>query len=296
MIVVITGCSTGFGRSLVSAFLREGWTVVATLRNLESRRGQFAEEQSKFGARLHLVELDVNAVEQRQALKRYLLEHLDGRLDCLVNNAGRGFFGPLADFSEAQIREQMETNFFSMAMMIREFLPLLMGSRGRMINLSSVMGYAGMGFSSLYNASKFAVEGLTESLYYELRPHGVQVGLVEPGAFRTDFGAHIAWAEPTGHSPFQEPMRRFIGMRNFLASRSKVPSPQIVVESIVRIARCKRLPLRTRVGTDARATFWAKRLLPERFYLWMSARVIEKLMVKGESQMRKVGHAPISSL
>src|SRR5437868_4806455 len=193
--VLITGTSTGFGHALVPRFLNVGWTVLATMRNAESRQDLYKDEAAKTADRLFIINLDVAAAEDRAAVAQFIDNRFDGRLDCLVNNAGFGLFGALEDVSEAQIRNQMEVNFFGLVLLTRQLLPHLRRARGRIINVSSVLGYTGMPLSALYAASKFAVEGLSESLDYELRPHGVQVAIVEPGGFRTGFRSNLAYGE-----------------------------------------------------------------------------------------------------
>jgi NAD(P)-dependent dehydrogenase (short-subunit alcohol dehydrogenase family) len=262
--VLITGCSSGFGRELVPAFLERGWTVIATLRGLRERAPLFAAEQAKHPGRLVLLELDVTSAAQRAAIVGELGTYFGGKLDLLVNNAGYGLFGALEDLSEAQLRDQMEVNFFGLSLLIRELLPALRRSRGRIINLSSVMGYSALPLSSAYCASKYAVEGLSESLYYELGPQGIQVALVEPGRHRTSFGAKLVWGEGShrDESPYALQSRNYRRLRERLSSGREVPSTN-VIRAVLRLAGARRMPLRTRCGRDAAAMALLKRILSD---------------------------------
>jgi NAD(P)-dependent dehydrogenase (short-subunit alcohol dehydrogenase family) len=180
---LITGCSSGFGRILSEAALARGDNVIVTARNPESVQAL----ADRYPDRAYAVALDVTrlgdaAAAVAQAEARF------GRLDVLVNNAGFGFIGAVEESEAYEYRPMFETNLFGLIETTRAALPALRRSAGgRIVNFSSVGGITGrMGFG-LYNASKFAVEGLSEALAEEVAPFGVKVLIVEPGAFRTDF-------------------------------------------------------------------------------------------------------------
>lgn len=253
--VLITGCSSGFGILMVQQFLADGWHVTGTTRS----PGNIGIENE----RLHVMPCDIASAEGRAlVLNRF---SAGSRLDCLINNAGYGQVGPLEALSEAQIRQQMEVNFFAPVLLIRDLLPVLRENNGRIINISSVLGIVGMPMQSLYCASKFAIEGLTESLYYELSVHGVQVCLVEPGGFRTKFGDNMKWpAETTmGNQKYQKQME---GYRARLKQRGAKPGndPLRVAKVVAGLARSPSMPLRVRVGDDTRAIYYLRRALPQR--------------------------------
>lgn len=276
--VLITGTSTGFGRELVPRFLAAGWTVLATMRNADQRQALFKDEAAKAADRLFIINLDIANKEDRAAAARLIDSRFDGRLDCLVNNAGFGLFGALEDISEAQLRDQMEVNFFGLALLTQTLLPALRRARGRIINVSSVLGYTGMPLSSLYSASKFAVEGLSESLYYELRPHGVQVALVEPGAFRTGFRHNMAYGDNT----FDESSAyaaQSAAFKRYREARQTGPGNPLdpVLDAVMKLAAAKTMPLRVRCGKDAKAGYAAKRLLPEGLHRIVLAKVFDKI-------------------
>jgi NAD(P)-dependent dehydrogenase (short-subunit alcohol dehydrogenase family) len=250
--VLVTGCSSGFGLGLAKAFREEGWEVIAGLRDPAHA------PQGLDGARI--VALDL-ADEAQVAAAADGIE----RLECLVNNAGYALTGPFASYSTEEMRRQMAVNVLGPALLTQRLLPALRAARGRVINVSSLAGEAGMPMNALYCAAKHAVEGLSEALRHELAPHGVQVALVEPGGFRTSFGRNMQWGSrpiaPGGIEARQLAAYRAMRER-LLAAAGRDPAP--VVEAIVALARAPVMPLRTRVGADARLLHRLKRWLPER--------------------------------
>jgi NAD(P)-dependent dehydrogenase (short-subunit alcohol dehydrogenase family) len=180
---LITGCSTGLGRTLAEATLKEGHRVVATARRIEALEGIGAAAPDRFLA----VGLDVTDPAACHRAVRATVDHF-GRLDVLVNNAGYGMVGALEESPSGEIRRLFETNVFGLVEMTKAALPVLRAQRsGWIINLSSIAGLAATPGFGPYNATKFAVEGLSEALAGEVRPLGIRVLLVEPGPFRTDF-------------------------------------------------------------------------------------------------------------
>ncbi len=281
--VLITGTSTGFGRMLVPEFLRQGWTVIATLRNAEQRADFFKNEMDSAPDRLFLFSLDVTDEKDREAAAEFIDEHFEGKLDCLINNAGYGLFGAAEDLSEEQIREQLEVNFFGLVFLTQKLLPQIRRAQGRIINLSSVLGYTAMPLASMYCASKFAVEGFSEGLYHELKPHGVQVALVEPGAFRTSFADKQAWGEHSfdKDSPYKKQTEAYSRYREQRASGEGV-SPVPVITAVMRLAEAKKMPLRVRCGKDAKGVYAVKRLLPERLQTAVFSKVYGRLFSSKE--------------
>jgi NAD(P)-dependent dehydrogenase (short-subunit alcohol dehydrogenase family) len=181
---LITGCSTGFGREFVRAALAHGFRVAATARD-PSRIADLVAGRD--GQAISLA-LDVTDGDQ---IKRAVAEteRAFGRIDALVNNAGYGYMAAVEEGEEEGVRAQFETNFFGLVATIRAVLPGMRARRhGAIVNISSVGGLRGSAGGGYYCASKFAVEGLSESLAQEVEPLGVHVMLVEPGPFRTDWG------------------------------------------------------------------------------------------------------------
>ena len=180
---LITGCSTGFGRVFAEAALKEGHAVVATARKVESLEGLSAAAPERFLA----LSLDVtDAAACHRGVEAAVAKF--GRLDVLVNNAGYGMVGALEESSGGEIRRLFETNVFGLIEMTKAALPRMRAQKsGWIVNLSSIAGLVATPGFGAYNATKFAVEGLSEALAGELRPFGIRVLVVEPGPFRTDF-------------------------------------------------------------------------------------------------------------
>jgi len=180
---LVTGCSTGFGREFVRAGLAHGFRVAATARH----RDAIADlVKGREGEALAL-KLDVTDPADI-ALAVAAVEREFGRIDVLVNNAGYGYAAAVEEGEDEAIRAQFETNFFGLAAMIRAVLPGMRARRrGAIVNVSSVGGLRGGAGAGYYCASKFAVNGLSESLAAEVEPLGVHVMIVEPGPFRTDW-------------------------------------------------------------------------------------------------------------
>lgn len=178
--VLITGASSGLGRATAQRFLDEGWNVVATMRSLQNNPFETSD-------RLMVTPLDVTdsksiATAIDAAIERFV------NIDVLVNNAGFGAFGPLESSSMDTIRRQMDVNVFGVLETTKAVLPLFRErGAGVIINVSSTSGRTTFPFGVLYHASKYAIEGATEALQYELAPLGVRVKLVEPGSINTDF-------------------------------------------------------------------------------------------------------------
>lgn len=180
---LITGCSSGFGRELVRATLAHGFRVAATARN----PAKLAELVAGHGDQGRALTLDVTRPEQiLHAVKE--AERTFGRIDVLVNNAGYGYLAAVEEGDEKDIRAVFETNFFGLAAMVRAVLPGMRARHsGTIVNVASVGGIIGFAGSGYYAATKFAVEGLSESLAQEVEPLGIHVILIEPGPFRTDW-------------------------------------------------------------------------------------------------------------
>ena len=184
----ITGCSTGFGRNLAQEALEKGHKVAVTARKISDVK----DLADKYPDTAHAITLDVTKPEQVTAAVKEAVDKF-GRIDVLVNNAGIGYFGAIEESEEEEVRRMFEINFFGLAAVTKEVLPVLRKQRsGHIINISSVGGsvaFPGIGF---YNASKFAVTGYSEALAKELAPLGIHVTVIAPSGFRTDWAGRSA--------------------------------------------------------------------------------------------------------
>lgn len=196
----ITGCSTGFGRELAKLILSRGWNAVITARKLE----QVKEIAEGYAATALVLTLDVTNKEQ-VATAITKAEQTFGGIDVLVNNAGYGYFTSIEEGEEDKIRAQFDTNVFGLVNMIQAVLPGMRKQRsGTIINFSSIGGLVGFTATGFYHATKFAVEGLSESLAKEVASLGIKVLLVEPGPFRTDWAGRSTSRTPVTIADYEE--------------------------------------------------------------------------------------------
>jgi NAD(P)-dependent dehydrogenase (short-subunit alcohol dehydrogenase family) len=183
LVWLITGTSQGFGRELVHAALKRGDLVVATSRQPDKVTAAFKDA----GDRLLAVAMDLNDATQISGVVQKAIDRF-GHIDVLVNNAGYGIIGAVEEASDAEVARVHELNVFGLLRVTRAVLPHFRKRRsGHVVNLSSIGGLVGLPGFGIYNATKFAVEGLSEALATEVAPLGIGVTIVEPGPFRTDF-------------------------------------------------------------------------------------------------------------
>ncbi|PWJ40809.1 SDR family oxidoreductase [Sediminitomix flava] len=179
--VLITGSSSGFGKLAAKTFQREGWNVIATMRSPE-KENELNQLENVLVSRLDVTNQESVTQAVNEGIEKF------GKIDVLVNNAGYGGHSFLEQFSEEQIYDMFETNVFGVMRVCREVLPHMRKQKsGTVINITSMAGYMGLTLTSTYSASKWAVEGLTESMAMEYRPFGIQVKAIAPGAFGTNF-------------------------------------------------------------------------------------------------------------
>ncbi|AYL97916.1 SDR family NAD(P)-dependent oxidoreductase [Mucilaginibacter celer] len=186
--IFITGASRGFGKIWAEAFLKRGDKVVATARDISTLN----DLTKQYGDSILALQLDVNDRDADFAAIQQAKAHF-GSIDVLINNAGYGLFGSVEETSEKEARDQMETNFFGLLWLTQAAIPVMREQgQGHIIQVSSVLGLVAAPILSIYNASKFAVEGLSETLAAEVKGFGIKVSIVEPNGFSTDWGSASA--------------------------------------------------------------------------------------------------------
>lgn len=224
--VLITGASSGFGKGAALLFKAKGWNVAASMRSPEK-----AESWTR-PAGLFVPQIDVTDSESLRSGVATTVEKFGG-IDVLVNNAGYAIMGPLEGASSDDLRRQFDTNVLGLIQMTKEVLPLMRkAGYGTIINISSMGGRLTFPLLSAYHATKFAVEGLTESLQYELDQHNIRLKLVEPGGSRTNFnGGSMTRAE---HPAYRELVDGFEAMTK--SRVEQLPGPEKVVAAIYRAA------------------------------------------------------------
>jgi NAD(P)-dependent dehydrogenase (short-subunit alcohol dehydrogenase family) len=186
--IFITGASRGFGKIWAEAFLKRGDNVIATARNTDSLKDLVAA----YGNQIFPLQLDVNNRDACFAAIEKAKQHF-GVIDVLINNAGYGLFGTIEETSEQEARDQLETNVLGLLWVTQAVLPVMRAQgQGHIIQVSSVLGVVTLPVLGLYNASKFAVEGLSETLATEVKGFGINVTLIEPNGFSTDWAGASA--------------------------------------------------------------------------------------------------------
>ena len=258
-VALVTGSSTGIGRSTVEHLSAAGWTVVATMRTPAN------EQKLQKLPGVSLQTLDVTNVESIRKALAHTMEKF-GRIDVLVNNAGYGLVGAFEEIAEEQIRKQFETNVFGLMSVCREALPYLRKQGGgRIINISSVGGRITFPLYSAYHSTKWAVEGFTESLQYELAPFGIRTVLIEPGAIRTDFYDRSADKPKMKEgSPYKSFVDKLMAQYDKIGATAVEPAA--VAKVIVRAAEVSQPKLRYSVGGQAPLLLFLRRLLPDRAF------------------------------
>ena len=185
-VAVVTGSSSGIGFETSLALAREGYFTYATMRDMK-KADEIQKIADEENISLKVIELDVDNEESAENAINTIIQE-KGRVDVLVNNAGWGIWGTGEDVSVEEFKSQFETNFFSVIRMIQKVAPTMRNQgSGNIVNISSVAGRIGLPASTAYVSSKFAVEGLSESLRYELGQFGVNVIIIEPGVIKTNF-------------------------------------------------------------------------------------------------------------
>lgn len=247
----ITGASSGIGRATALHFQARGWNVVATMRNPDAA-GDLAALDHVLVARLDV--LDGSSIE---AARDAALSRFDG-VDVLLNNAGYGAYGPLEAFSMDRIRRQFDTNVIGLLGVTKAFLPHLRERRsGTVINISSIGGQMTFPLGTLYHGTKFAVEGLSEALHYELEAFGVRVRIVEPGMIATDFGGRsFEFCNDASLVEYQGTVGKLFAHWSRVASSPSPPS--LVAEVIWTAVHDETDRLRFRAGGDAEALLSAR--------------------------------------
>jgi NAD(P)-dependent dehydrogenase (short-subunit alcohol dehydrogenase family) len=262
--ILITGTSSGIGRATALYFAERGWNVAATMRDPGKADPVLQHPQ------ISLFALDVtNTKSIAQAIADTLTHYQ--KIDVLLNNAGYGLFGPIEALSDQQIQEQFATNLFGLIGVTQQILPAMRDAgEGLIVNVSSIVGRFALPYASPYVATKFAVEGLSESMRYELEPFRIHVKMIEPGSIATEFGKgskQIAVSDP-----YRASMNKFLTV--FAKGNSAGATPEEVAKVIYRAANdsSNRLRYLAKPGPF----FWMNRLLPDA--VWR--RLLVKAMVK----------------
>lgn len=258
--ILITGASSGIGKATALRFQAEGWKIIATMRD-PAAGADLAALDNVLVARLDVTDGASIAAAVAEGIARF------GRIDALLNNAGYGAYGPLEAFSMDRIRRQFDTNVIGLLEVTKAILPHMRANRaGTIVNISSIGGQISFPLGTLYHGTKFAVEGLSEALHYELEPLGIRVRIVEPGMIRTDFGGRsfdFAMDEALAdYAPTAQAMGRL-----FVKLAAKPSAPEVVADVIWQAVNESGDQLRFHAGPDAEALLGRRKLEDDKSFL-----------------------------
>jgi short-subunit dehydrogenase len=264
-VAVVTGSSTGIGFETSLTLARNGFHTYATMRNLAGEKSKPLKEVAKNdNLQLQVIELDVNNDKSvADAIKTIVEERK--RIDVLINNAGYALGGALEDSSIDEIKAQFETNFFGAVRAMKAVLPdMRRQGAGKIVNVTSMGGRISIPLSSSYHGSKFALEGVSESIQYELEPFGIKVILIEPGAVGSNFWRNIKIAKSSSDS--DSPYSQFGNkiLKAFKVMEQNVISPSVVAKTILDAVTSDNPQLRYVVGEDAAKTIEARKNMPDK--------------------------------
>ena len=284
-IILITGCSSGFGMISAARLSSLGNTVYASMRDV-SKSDDLKLELERRDTSCHIIELDVcDDVSIKNTIN--MISEQEGKLDILINNAGYGIGGFFEDLSEQEIRDQFETNFFGVQKVTRNVLPLMRKTAmksnhlfsTKIINVSSAQGRSALPGLGAYGASKFALEGFSEGLFFELQPFGIEVVILEPGTYSTkaiDENSKEANAGLRLESPYLEYTNRLKNLHSkILDTKRGVGDPEDVAIIIEKIIKRKKNKIRYLAGSQAKTRVWLRSLLP---FNWFSKIILKLTM------------------
>jgi len=261
-VAIVTGSSSGIGFETSVLLARNGFHTYAAVRNLDKSQ-PLIDMSKKDGLSIQIVELDVsNDKSVKDAINKVLSENK--RIDVVVNNAGYALVGSFEEMSMDEIKSQFETNFFGVIRVIQAILPTMRNQRnGRIVNLSSMGGRMAIPLDSAYHGTKFALEGLSESLQYEVEQFGIKIIIIEPGAIKSNFFNNLKMASKAQRpdSPYTQMMRKLNAGFSFMLENA--PHPVEVAKVILAAVTSEDPQLRYTVGDDAAMILQAKRTMSD---------------------------------
>jgi len=266
-VVLITGASTGIGNETAKLFQTKNWKVAATMRSPE-----MADDLQKI-VDLECIRLDVTDPDSVQEGIQTALDKF-GRIDAVVNNAGFAVVGPFEAASDEQIEQIFQTNVFGLMFVCREILPIFRKQkRGTIVNVASMGGRITFPLYSIYHATKWAVEGFSEALQYEVSDFNIKVKIIEPGPIKTDFYTRsLSLAKKDGLTDYDRFVAR--AMPNLEKAGAEAPDGRIVAQTIYDAVTDNSWKMRYPV--NSRAILTARRLLPDSLFLPIVRRAVVK--------------------
>ena len=272
--VLVTGCSSGIGLATCHVLSRNNFMTYGTVRNL-SKAKKIEDLIDREGLPLKILHLDVNNDQSiKLAVKRVLSE--TGRLDVLINNAGYGMFGPIEEITTQEVKKQFETNFFGTIRVIKAIVPIMRKQgNGIIVNISSMVGRFGVPLNFAYVSSKFAVEGLSESIAFELEEFGIRVIVIEPGVVKSDFFQNVRVKGMDPNSPYHKLMKMRVSFLD-KAMKNSMTSSYDVASIILDALNSKDPKFRYVVGNDATNSIRMRNSLSDRKFIeWIRAGIFQ---------------------
>ena len=257
-VALVTGSSSGIGFETSLELARNGFYTFATMRDV-SKGDKLMEIVKKENLMIDVIELDVDKEGSIENAVQNIMEKKQ-RIDLLVNNAGWGLWGSVEDVSVDEFKTQFETNFFAIIRIIQEVLPIMRKQKsGDIVNISSVAGRIGFPISPAYISSKFALEGLSESLRFELMPFGINVIIIEPGVIKTNFFEPIKLAKKAENTDvYKDITTKVISGVKMMAQMGT--EPKVVADTIIQAIKEEKPLPRYVVGNDASMFLEAKKM------------------------------------
>ena len=266
--VFITGASSGIGKEAANLFQKNGWNVIATMRNLHEETGL---EQL---TRLKLLQCDVTEPE---SIKKAINEGIEafGGIDVLVNNAGIYTTNPLETTSEEEVHRIINTNIIGTINTTKLIIPHFRNKKGgTIINISSVAGRSTFPFQSIYHTSKWAIEGFSEGLQYELEKLNIKIKIIEPGMVKTNLYKSTQSISPNNHPEYYK--KSFQNWHSYLLENHKKGfNPIITAKTIYKAATDENFKLRYPSGSDTKTIFLLRKILPQRLFHLIIKNIIK---------------------
>ena len=288
-VVLVTGASSGLGLAIAHALIKRDYRVILTAR--PTSLGRFKQEGIEESEGVWLRPLDVTNAAEREAVVEEANRRWGG-VDVLLNNAGISLRSVVEHVAEVDLIFQMNVNFVAPMELVRLVLPGMRKKRsGRILNISSVGGMMAMPTMSIYSASKFALEGASEALWYEVRPFGIRVSLIQPGFINSDGFDNAVFTDlsQTAHDTISSAYHwHYLHMKGFIAriSRRVLATPSSVARTIVRTIEQRNPPLRITATFDATLFSLLRRVLPRTFYHWLLYRSLPRVRDWGYRRLR----------
>ncbi len=267
--IFITGASSGIGKAIAMYFSERGWNVAATMRH-PGKETELTKQPN-----IKLYRLDVTDEASIEAAISGAIKDFGG-IDVIVNNAGYGAVGVFEKSTGEQLRKQFDVNVFGVFNVIRKILPHFRSKHdGTIINITSVGALITFPLYSAYHATKWALDGFGESLHYELKPLGIRVKSVEPGAIKTDFYSRsqdlFVDTSIEDYDSYEK-----VCMENMQKEGEKAPGPEKVAKVVWKAANSKSFKVRYPVGMDAKALLLIRRIIPNRWFFAIVRKVVER--------------------